>query len=216
MKNLCIVHLNKVITYSSLFSFYWASFWPHIVSFSSPSCIATLSTASQPAWSRYPLPLLPLSCTRTLTWTVTRGRAASRGRSRSAGTSCGPRTAPWGTARGRPGARSKEKRCYSKRGEGSSLLPTHSPPLFLTLPLSLWFFFNTKTSHASSMKKNSLKSGLNKRERWKNMLEMCCPTVTEKETPLYWNFLDPTLSQYGGWKISQRIWDEHCFVLYKI
>lgn len=43
------------------------------------------------------------------------------------------------------------------------------------------------------------------------MLETCCPTVTEN-TPLYWNYPDPALSQYGGEKttVSLSSRGEHC------
>lgn len=110
----------------------------------------------QAVWSRYLLPPPLPSCTQTLTWTATTLREESPGRSRSGGISFGPRTASWGTDRGPRGTRNKEKSCYSKRGEGSSPLPSHSPPppppaltpLYSSL-LLLLCWFSTEKPHAS-------------------------------------------------------------------
>lgn len=144
--------------------------------------VSLISLPSQPVWSWAPLPPPPPSCTQTPSWTVMTGRG------RNAGISCGPRMALWGTVRAPPGARSKEKSCYSKRGGGSSLLPSHTPPPAVTHPcssLSVLLFFNIKTSHFSSTKTDCVTTGSERRE---NRLK----------TPVHWNFPAPPLSQYGG------------------
>lgn len=116
----------------------------HTVSFAS-----VLLFLVQHAWSLFLLPLPLPSCTRTLTWTVTKGRAGSRGRIRSAGSSWGLRMAPWGMARGRWGPRSREKSSYSKRGGGSSQLPSHSSsPSRLLFPLR---WSSTQKPHTSPL-----------------------------------------------------------------
>lgn len=135
----------------------------------------------QPEWSPSLLPPPRPSCVQTLNWTVMMGRVGSLGWNRSVGIFCGPRMAPWGTARGRPGARSKERSFYSDGGGGELTGSfTHTDtftscscytPLFLTFPVSL-IFFRHKRNHRLRNHENGLIPQFKMRER--EELEMCC------------------------------------------
>ena len=158
-------------------------------------------SSEQPGWSPSPLPPPPPSCTRTLTWTVTTGRAECRGWSRSAGISCGHRTAPWGTARARWGAKSKETSCYSKGGGGGARRcplaltpppPAVSPPLLLTLPFSLLLVFQHKNLTPLIHEDRLCDSWIYEEEKEENHAGNMLSHCHGKKTPLYWSSPAPT------------------------
>lgn len=125
--------------------------WNVAYGFLTSSCFAVFP---QLAWSPCQRPPLLPSCIQTRIWTVTMGRTAFRGRSRSADISCGPKMAPSGMARDQPGARSNGKSCYSDGGGGelkATFTNRNKPALTVallrtTLFLPLQGSFNTSTS----------------------------------------------------------------------